>query len=279
MKKRRITAALFGAAAIVLFIAALFFAVSGVAALLYASFAVVAVAVVFSVVAVYRAVTPTQYERHRINMNRCMPFREVDDYALELNEMRAAFVADKKSDKNTIPFCPMGAKQYIDPMVADKGELYYAAVVEAGEEIYRQSYKKLVVPAVVVYSTDIYYDLHPEELRSLADRVFADWRNNFLGESGIGYFVNRPLRGYDKAGREVYATTVMLYRPHLPMGYLSGWLIPILSEPSMCTSTLAVDCKYWTDNFVAAFVRNNVDLKRQMLRASVPTMSEMANPK
>ena len=104
----------------------------------------------------------------------------------------------------------------------------------------------------MVYSPDEYYESNPYELQKIAEALFDNRANNVLGNEAQ-LFSNIRIN----CEREVYMTTIFFYRPHLPFGYMSGALLPVIADPANNPSVFAVDDTYWSDALVANFVNND----------------------
>lgn len=213
------------------------------------------VGIVLLVVFILVARLPGPWEKNRLRENASAPWNKIVDPKKELDEVRAAFEADGDPNKNKIPF-KIGDKRLTLPDVIYKGKVHYACIVQANDILFKQSYAKPSLPAVALYSPDPYYDEHPQELTEIASALFDDKPNNFL-RNETTYFFNKPISGYGTNGREVYATVILVYREHLPLGCLTGQIFPIVAEPHTCTSCFMVDCKYWTKNLIADFIRGH----------------------
>lgn len=184
--------------------------------------------------------------------------RVVEDYAAELAAVRENYAADTDPLKNTIEKAPItGAKPFYDFGVLRDGQIIYAYLVEANTALFRRNYGQRVFPAVVVYSMDEYFEAHPTELKDIADGLYENRKNNFLRDEHK-FFSNVKLNTQSTERRTVYATTIMLYRYHLPFGVLAGEdMFPIIAAPKKSAAVFAVDAKYWTDNLVADYMFAN----------------------
>ncbi len=52
----------------------------------------------------------------------------------------------------------------------------------------------------------------------------------------------------------MYVTTLLVYRYHLPAGYLSDGLTLVVADPKASKSSFIVDAKYWTKPLIGNFV-------------------------
>ena len=69
------------------------------------------------------------------------------------------------------------------------------------------------------------------------------------------YQFNEPLDKELTDGRDVLVTDILICRAHVPMGMLGGLrFFPIVADPDKSKSAFVVDCKYWTDKLVHAYI-------------------------
>lgn len=142
----------------------------------------------------------------RRNAYCSLPLNSINDYKAELNEMRTNFVADTNPDKNHIlgryQAVAEWAKPYYDNNVVNVGEIYYSALVQANSTLFRKTRANPVLPGVIVYSTDDYYESNPIELKEIADKLFSDKANNNLRFENR-FITNTPLPQELTGGRKV----------------------------------------------------------------------------
>lgn len=180
------------------------------------------------------------------------------DYAKDLEITKNNFDSDTNSQKNKIVKPNFrGAKQLCDFSVLKKGTMCYGCVVEANTKIFVVSkFVHQVFPAVIIYSLDEYYINNPMELKEIANELYKNKNNNFL-RNEYTYFFHKSVDEKLTKGRKVYATTMLLYRYHLPLGGLPSehLVLPVIVNPESCNSIFAVDCRYWSENIVGQFLR------------------------
>ena len=182
------------------------------------------------------------------------------DYQKELATVRANFAADTRRKKNRIVIEEFyGSKPFYDFSVIESGKIYYAHIVQANSRLFEdKAFAMLTHPAVVIYSTDQYFEQNPLALSKLARFLFEsrntdNWAGKILNnEYEYESNLQVPMEWTD--GRVVYMTTVMIYRKHLPLGYLSDSLLPIIANPQSATAVFVVDVKYWTQPLIGNFV-------------------------
>lgn len=184
------------------------------------------------------------------------------DYQKELETVRTNFAADTNPKKNRIAIEEFyGSKPFYDFSVIESGKIYYAYLVEANSLLFRSKmFAMLTHPAVVIYSTEEYFEKNPMALSKLAHFLFesknaANWAGKVLNDE-LNYFSNLQVPMEWTDGHEVYMTTIMIYRKHLPLGYLSDSLLPIVADPQSATASFVVDVKYWPKQLIGNFVHN-----------------------
>lgn len=182
---------------------------------------------------------------------------ETPDYLKEINTVRENFAADTNPDKNVTLKMGYGPyKKFYDPSVIATGKIHYGYLVEANSEMFRfKDLKTVALPGVVLYSTDDYFDSHPLELKKIAKTMYANKHHNIL-RNELNYFTAQRIPNELTGGREVYMTTIMFYRLHLPLGYLSDSLMPLVADPKH-TAAFVVDVQYWTNPLIGNFVRGH----------------------
>ncbi|MCH5157870.1 MAG: hypothetical protein J1F33_01610 [Clostridiales bacterium] len=189
------------------------------------------------------------------------PAKNITDYRGELEFVRENLKKDTDPDKNKIGVFPFaGSTPFYDFDVIKTGKIYYSYVVEANESLFfNRRIDRMTLPAVVIYGIDPYFESDPLALKEIADSLFENRNQNFLRDESQ-FFTAKKLT--DRQGRTVYATTVMVYRKHLPLYCLSDALLPIIADPQNSTSVFFADCKYWTDGLIGDFV-NGVARKKE----------------
>ncbi len=188
-----------------------------------------------------------------------LPLNKINDYKVELEKIRSNFATDNNPNKNHIlgkyQSVASWAKPYYDNNVVKVGKIYFGALVQANNNLFKKTKTNPVLPGVVIYSTDAYYESNPTKLKEIADKLFSDKANNNLRFENR-FFTNTLLPQELTDGKEVYMTSIMIARKHLPEYKLSGQhtLLPVIAAPGKSTSVYIVDCKYWTDDIIAHFI-------------------------
>lgn len=186
-----------------------------------------------------------------------LPAEKITDFKAELDGVRKNYAADSDPNKNKIEeafISEVDYTRFFRHTVLKTGGIYYGCLVEANKSLFKKNAAGLgVFPAVIVYSTDEYYEQNPYELKKIAEYLYENKNDNVLGNER-DYVSNMRIKDPVTDGREVYITTVFVYSPHLPFGYITGSLFPVIARPETSTSVFIVDCKYWTDGIVANFM-------------------------
>lgn len=210
----------------------------------------------------FLACASSREEKEKMAKRSAYRPKKIDDYKQELASVREKFNADPNPEKNKIGIKRVlnYAKPYYDFGVIQKGKIYYAALVQVNSAAFKRSNdpSSAILPGVVVYGTDEYYESHPQELKKIAKELYANKRNNIL-RNELKYFSNVRVDDSLTGGREVYMTTIMIFRKHLPLQYVTGWLFPVIAAPGESTSVFVVDADYWTKDLIAKFIHGDVD--------------------
>ena len=184
------------------------------------------------------------------------------DCQAELETVRANFRADPDPKKNRIAVEAFeNSAPHYDFSVIEKGKIYYAYLVEANRLLFEdKKFAMLTHPAVVLYSTEEYFEKNPTALKKLARYMFDNrnkkgWAGKILSNETF-YFSNLQVPPELADGHEIFMTTIMIYRRHLPLGYLTNSLLPIIANPLQSSAVFVVDVKYWTEALIGNFVHD-----------------------
>lgn len=200
--------------------------------------------------------------KKRMKQNTKLPFCEIEDFSAELKVVREKYIseANKKSNEFLIPNNYF-TKPYRDFNVLENGNIYYGYLVEANSELFRNAKKVRRLPAVVVYSTEEYYESNPEELGIIAHSLYENKNNNIL-KSENRYFSNVIVDLKQTNGRKVYVSTFFISSDQFPLNYITGLLFPIIANPENSSSVFMVNAKYWTDNLIGNSIHRDNMAKR-----------------
>ncbi len=137
--------------------------------------------------------------------------------------------------------------------VLETGQVVWAALVQANQLLFEPG--TLDCPAAAVYGLDPSFDRDPDELRRIAHELFAlkgttpadpalrQAADDITNEMARRYNMRLPdaLTG----GRDVYMTCIMVHRRHLPTGYLTQGLFPLVVAPGQTPATMILPSRYW----------------------------------
>lgn len=186
---------------------------------------------------------------------------EITDYAAELDAVTRNYRADSSKNKNVFDKPVISDVQsFCDFSTLQCGEIYYGCLVRANELLFSPSENTdEAFPAMLLYSRDEFYKSSPEELIKIADALYENRETNMLRYDTLYHF-NEKLDDELTGGREVMLTDVLICRAHVPMGMLGGLrIIPIIANPEKSKSCFVVDCKYWTDKLIHAYITTGSD--------------------
>ncbi len=223
-------------------------------ALLWSGLATGAVSIVLLPLGYLFTTRPTKELRERFQTYSALSPVEISDFAAEISAMRAAFGAEKDPASNQFFIRPFAGSAYVSDFgVLARGQVVWGCLVQANDTLYQNKRIDILpVPAVILYSPDAYFDADPLELKHISERLYEGKEGNFLRNESA-FFTNKRLSDAITNGREVYASCIMVYRPHLPLYKATDELLPVVASPAE-RSAFALNVKYWTKNFAAYYV-------------------------
>lgn len=134
------------------------------------------------------------------------------------------------------------------------GHIVPATLVQANQALYHPGDSDL--PALAIWSEDLELETDPVQLRLLARRLFHLKGKTVEGElSEIARHITSerssplklPLPENFTAGRSVYLSDVFIFRRHLPFGYLTSPLLPLLAIPGQQSQVHVLPGRFWAD--------------------------------
>ena len=139
-----------------------------------------------------------------------------------------------------------------------QGRVYWGALVQANNALFKPQAN--AYPANIIFSTSDTIDMNPIFISDIARTLFS-LKNTHPDDTEIRKFAdaitdekkrtfNLQLPRSVIKGADVFFTTVILKPDHLPKGYLSGGIFPIMNRKNFDASLL-VPHKYWPDTFKA----------------------------
>lgn len=141
------------------------------------------------------------------------------------------------------------------------GKIYYAHIVQANFQLFERG--RHDCPADIVFSPDPYFDENPYELEKISRLLFS-----YKGEEDVPEdikkviaaitdemdrhcYVRLPVSITD--GKEVYITTIMVLRKHLPKKHLANSLFPVIADPTLFNACLILPKQHWTKQLKQRF--------------------------
>lgn len=209
-----------------------------------------AVGIISVAVAMFSFVKAGRYDKEWINQKGRYNFKTVKEssYREMLTAVREAYAADTDPKKNRIVKPDgFGAKPYLNYDVLNNGKIVYGCLVMGNSDLYKESkHIHKSYPAVLIYSTDECFVDDPTALIKITKALYDDKDNNFL-QNETSFYSHYELPKSMTDGKNVYATCVLLYRYHLPLGFIKDnmTLMPLIVSPDTCPSSFVVDAKYW----------------------------------
>lgn len=141
------------------------------------------------------------------------------------------------------------------------GEIVWGHIVQANNELFSRGFDDL--PADVIFSFDPHYDDAVGELGQIASDLFAlkgtkpedpsarKIARNLTSEITRSWKL--PVPAYLTGGREVFMTTIMVIRAHIPNRHLSESYFPLLVHREKTRVALVLSKRYWPEEMLAAW--------------------------
>jgi hypothetical protein len=147
-------------------------------------------------------------------------------------------------------------------ILAQTGEIHYAHLVQANVILFK-FFPHLNCPANIIVSLNDYYAERPHDLKYTANVLFG-YKNTENAPEELKVITDSITDEYDRLYNvklpnepdmrsDIFFTTIMVYRKHLPGRKLSGSLFPVLTDPKNLQSTLILPKKYWTKSIINNF--------------------------
>ena len=231
--------------------------------MLYVSVAGSGLSLLFGIIAlIVVGVSESSYKRKKA-LFKDFTIDETFDYKKELDEIRANYFADKNISKNRITIIKSPEhEKFFDFNVLSSGQIYYGFIIMANIELFKKNSRYNTWPAAIIYSTDEYFSSNPMALKTIEEYFFYnDNKDGWVKSLDLERkFTPRVLIPPEiTEGREVYITTTMMYRPHLPLHHITDKLLPVIVDPLNSVSSFVVDSQYWTKPFLGYFINGLSD--------------------
>lgn len=140
-----------------------------------------------------------------------------------------------------------------------QGLVVWGHIVQANNNLFKAG--PYDHPASIIYSTDSRFDDQPHALESMAASLFAV-KGKRHPDPEMAEFSRVLADEHDPAprlpvprsltgGYAVFHTAIIVVRQHLPQGYLTHSLFPLLIEAQLTTAAIIVPCRFWPPGLVA----------------------------
>lgn len=149
--------------------------------------------------------------------------------------------------------------QYRDQeLLLSQGDIVFAHLVQANSMLFETG--KFDNPAAIVFSLDRHYDDNLGELQKIGHVLFG-LKGHSVEDPELKEFAdvitdemktlfNVPLPSGITDGHEVFCSSIMIHRKHIPSGFMqSGW-IPLLVNPRLTNACRVLPERYWAQELV-----------------------------
>jgi hypothetical protein len=133
-----------------------------------------------------------------------------------------------------------------------RGRVVWSSLVQANKYLYQPDSRD--APALVVWSEEPTLANDPLALRCLAHEIFDLKGTTGTGElADLGALVQaemeRPLNYAVPASlaENAFMTTILVFRRHLPCGFLTSGLLPLLILPEETPFSMILPGRFWPD--------------------------------
>jgi hypothetical protein len=152
-----------------------------------------------------------------------------------------------------------------------EGPVVWAAIVQANSKMFHPG--PIDSGASAIFSLDPWYDSHPDNLLASAREHFmlkgtdqadpdaAAFARMLTNEMTRAMMLRAPKRFTD--GRNVFHSSVMMTRKHLPKGFVGGHLFPVWLDPAGTGAVLLVPAAYWPASLTSAWDRPIQNVRRR----------------
>lgn len=139
-----------------------------------------------------------------------------------------------------------------------RGQVVLSARVMANRSLYFVGSTPSASAMDVVWSADPFFEEHADELAIVAREVAALKNLSPNNENAeIARFVTEEMSRPQSValppslseGREMFLSALIVWRAHLPLGFLSGTFLPLLVLPGETLAALIVPGRFWSDAF------------------------------
>lgn len=149
-------------------------------------------------------------------------------------------------------------------ILRDHGRVVWGALVQANQILFDPRNRQ-VLPANVIYSSDVYFDNNAPELQSVARGLFQ-LKGISPGDEELERFATAitdelartmrlPLPRSLCQGKEAYFTTCLIQPSHLPGGYLAAGFFPLIICPERTSGVMILPAQYWPQDLLKSWNR------------------------
>ena len=134
-----------------------------------------------------------------------------------------------------------------------EGMVVWATIVQANTNLFQR--KNIEAGASVIYSPDPWFDRHRDALKAIAKQCFALKGTDPADPESAAFarmLTNEVTRAMGMKvprvfteGREVYHSSMLMPRKHLPHGLLRGAYFPVWIDPDKIGAVIMVPAAYW----------------------------------
>jgi hypothetical protein len=145
-----------------------------------------------------------------------------------------------------------------------RGQVVWGHLIQANAQLFRPGANDC--PAAAVYSRDPFFDDQLATLSRIANALY-DLKGTQPDDPTLARFAHTITDERERimklavphkltGGRDVFYTVIMVHRKHLPDGYLTDSVFPLLIHPPDIEATLIVPSRYWSPGLVGRWQRN-----------------------
>ncbi len=136
----------------------------------------------------------------------------------------------------------------------NRGRIVLSARIMANRSLYSLGSNPSAM--VVIWSEDAFFEEAPEELAFLAREVASIKNTSPGGDQAevaslltdeMSRPLNFPLPHSFSLGRPVFLSSLLVWREHLPFGFLTSMFLPLLVLPEETGATMILPGHFWSD--------------------------------
>lgn len=139
-----------------------------------------------------------------------------------------------------------------------EGDIVYAYLIQANSLLFKEGVNNH--PACVLFSTDKYFDDNLDKLEVLARHLY-DYKGAEDVPENIRKFIDVITDEYIRLfnvklpyeitkGRDVYYTTIMVHRNHIPGRYIKESYFPLLIAQNKTKASIILPKHYWSEDML-----------------------------